>query len=157
VSETSLPGVGVRHEFTTAGGERVGVICHRGGRREVLVYDKDDPDACTTILHLSVDDTRTLAELLGATQVSEALATVQQEIDGLAIDWIRLPPSSEHDGSTIADSKLRARSGASIVAVLRGDETMPAPGPDFQLVSGDMVVAVGRSDGLGQLRSILER
>ena len=157
VSETALPGVGVRHEFTTASGERVGVISHRGGRREILVYDRDDPDACRTVLHLSVDDTRTLAELLGATQVSEALATVLQEVDGLAIDWIRLPPASRHDGRTIADGRLRARTGASIVAVLRGDRTVAGPGPDFQLVSGDLVVAVGRADGLEQMRSILEQ
>lgn len=95
VTETRLPGVGVRHEFTTAEGERVAVVSHRGGRREVAVYDRDDPDACTTLLHLTPDDTRTLAELLGATQVSEALAAVQQQrVEGLAIDWLTVPPGS---------------------------------------------------------------
>lgn len=66
VTETQLPGVGVRHEFTTVAGERVVVLSHRTGRRELAVYDRVDPDACTTALHLSPDDTRTLAELLGA-------------------------------------------------------------------------------------------
>ena len=37
VTETPLPGVGVRYEFTTEADERVGVIVHRGGRREVVV------------------------------------------------------------------------------------------------------------------------
>ena len=63
VSETRLPGVGVRHEFTTAGGERVAVLSHRSGRQEVVVYSRADPDAATTVLHLSPDDSRTLAEL----------------------------------------------------------------------------------------------
>jgi TrkA domain protein len=71
VSETPLPGVGVRHEFVTAGGERVAVVTHRTGRREIAVYDRADEDACTTVLHLSADDTRTLAELLAARPVSE--------------------------------------------------------------------------------------
>ena len=53
VTETQLPGVGVRHEFVTAGGERVAVLTHRTGRRELAVYDRADPDACTTVLHLS--------------------------------------------------------------------------------------------------------
>ena len=88
VREVRLPGVGVRHEFTTAGGVRVGVLSHHTGRREVLVYDRQDPDASTTVLHLAPDDCRTLAELLGATQVSEAVAAVQQRIEGLAIDWV---------------------------------------------------------------------
>ena len=37
VRETMLPGVGVRHEFETADGERVAVLTHRGGRRELAV------------------------------------------------------------------------------------------------------------------------
>ena len=40
VSETLLPGVGVRHEFVTASGERVAVLTHRTGRREVAIYDR---------------------------------------------------------------------------------------------------------------------
>ncbi len=65
IEETLLPGVGVRHEFTTASGERVALVTHRTGRRELAVYDRDDPDACRTVLHLSEDDTTTLGELLG--------------------------------------------------------------------------------------------
>ncbi len=44
VTEVRLPRVGVRHEFTTAEGERIGVLSHRNGRREIVVYDRDDPD-----------------------------------------------------------------------------------------------------------------
>ena len=57
VTEVRLPGVGVRHDYTTEAGERVGVLTHRGGRREILVYDRDDPDRCRAVLHLSADDT----------------------------------------------------------------------------------------------------
>ncbi len=56
VTETSLPGVGVRHEFTSSSGERVAVVSHRGGWRDIVVYGRDDPDACTTVLHLDADD-----------------------------------------------------------------------------------------------------
>ena len=42
VTETPLPGVGVRFEFTSGAGERVGVLVHRGGRRELMVYDAAD-------------------------------------------------------------------------------------------------------------------
>jgi TrkA domain protein len=65
VTETRLPGVGVRHEFTTANGDRVSVLFHRTGRREIALYERDDPDVCTTVLHLSAEDARTLSELLG--------------------------------------------------------------------------------------------
>jgi TrkA domain protein len=153
VRETLLPGVGVRHEFTTSSGERVAVLTHRNGRRELAIYDRADPDACTTVLHLSPDDTRTLAELFGASQVSEALVAVQQQVEGLAIDWPTVGPG--FDGATISDGRFRTQTGTSIVAVVRGATTIPAPGPDTTLEAGDVVVAVGTPEGLSQLRTLL--
>lgn len=155
ISQTPLPGVGVRHEFTTVNGERVAVLTHRTGRREIAVYDRDDPDACTTVLHLSHDDTRALAELLGASPVSEAVASVQQRVEGLAIEWVAVPPGSRFVGTTIAEGAFRTRTGASIVAVLRGAVTIPAPGPEHRFAEGDVAVAVGTPDGLEQLRGLL--
>lgn len=155
VQETLLPGVGVRHEFTTDSGDRLAVLTHRGGRREVAVYGRDDPDRGTTVLRLSRQDTTTLAELLGGSQVSEAVGAVQQQIEGLSIDWLTLAPGSEFVGATIADGQFRTRTGTSIVAIVRGDSTIPAPGPDQRFESGDVVVAVGTADGLAQLRSLL--
>ncbi len=155
VTETLLPGVGVRHEFTTDDGERVGVLVHRNGRREVLVYDHDDPDSCSAPLHLTSDDSRTLAELLGASQISEAVTAVQQQIEGLAIEWLDVDAGSPSVGTTIADGMYRTRTGASIVAVVRGDTSIPAPGPEFAFAAGDVVVAVGTTDGLAQLRALL--
>jgi TrkA domain protein len=155
VSETLLPGVGVRHEFVTAGGERLAVLTHRTGRRELAVYDRADPDRCTAVLHLSHDDTRTLAELLGASPVSEAVSAVQQRLEGLAIDWVAVPAASPVVGATIAEGAFRTRTGASIVAVVRGATTLAAPGPDHRFEAGDVAVAVGTTDGLAQLRGLL--
>lgn len=154
VSEVRLPGVGVRHDYTTDAGERVGVLTHRGGRREILVYDRDDPDRCRAILHLSADDTRTLAELLGAPQVSEALTSVQR-IEGLAIDWLIVPPGSRFVGATIGEGQFRSRTGSSIVAIVRGETTVPSPGPEYRLGAGDVAVTVGTSEDLAQLRELL--
>ena len=155
VTETQLPGVGVRHEFTTADGERVGVLTHRSGRREIVVYARDDPDASLSVLHLSPGDTRTLAELLGASQVSEAVTAVQQQVEGLAIDWIAMPRESAFAGSTIADGRFRTSTGASVIAVLRGATTIPAPEPDFAFEAGDVIVGVGTPQGLTELRTLL--
>ena len=155
VSETQLPGVGVRHEFETESGERVGVVVHRDGRRELLVYGTDDPDACRSLLELTANDTRTVAELLGASQVGEAVAAVQQDIAGLAIEWFTLAASSPAIGSSIRHGEYRTRTGASVVAVIRGEQSVPAPDPEFVFAEGDVAVAVGTLDGLAKLRALL--
>lgn len=154
IHETLLPGVGVRHEFTTSGGERMSLLTHRSGRRELALYDREDPDACRTVLHLSAEDTAALGELLGTSQVSEAVLGAQQ-LEGVAIDWLTVAASSRFVDATIADGEFRTKTGASIVAILRGETTIPAPEPATSFQAGDVVVAVGTPDGLTLLRSLL--
>lgn len=155
VTETQLPGVGIRYEFSTDEGANVGVLCHHGGRREVFVYDERDPDVAQSVVRLSADDSRTLTELLGATRISEELGAMQQQIEGVTLDWIEVSDGSALAGRTIGDGELRTRTGCSLVAVLRDGTTEPAPGPEFVLQGGDVAVAVGTPDGLDQLRQIL--
>ncbi len=155
VRETKLPGVGVRLDFTTGNGTIVGVLQHHDGRHDVLVYDRDDPDMCTTMLHLDEDDTRTLAELLGASQLTEGIGEIQQQVEGLAIEWIALPDTSPAVGMTIGDGMYRTKTGASIVAVIRGGSSVPAPGPEFGFEAADTVVAVGTADNLATIRTLL--
>ncbi|MGI9646089.1 MAG: cation:proton antiporter regulatory subunit [Ilumatobacteraceae bacterium] len=156
VRETKLPGVGVRHDFTTDDGRDVGVLVHRDGRREVLVYDTADPDECTSMVTLSAADTRTLSELLGASQVNEAVTAMQRDIEGLVIEWMELDERSPAVGISIGDGAYRTRTGASLVAVVRGVDTVPAPDPTFVLQARDVAVAVGTAEGLAALRSLLQ-
>jgi TrkA domain protein len=151
VHETDLPGVGTRFEYRTSNGDRLAVIVHRSGAREILTYDREDPDACHTVLRLSAADSLTLVELLGASRVTTHLGQVQQELEGLTIDWLTVAPASQWAERTLAEAAVHARTGVSIVAILRDEETLPAPSADVTLQPGDRLVAVGRPDGVAQL------
>lgn len=156
VQETQLPGVGVRHDFVTRRGERIGMISHRTGHRELLIYDTEDPDACKETLRLEEDDVRTLSDLLGGSHVTEGLARLQQEVEGLVIDWAPVRETSRCEGRTLRDVGLRADMGASIVAVLREGQTIPSPPADFALHGGDNAVVVGTQDGVRQMLALLQ-
>jgi TrkA domain protein len=43
VEQTSLPGIGTRHDLVTASGRTVGVVSHRNGRRDLVLYDVETP------------------------------------------------------------------------------------------------------------------
>ncbi len=122
----------------------------------MLAYDLDDPDACHSLLTLSDSDTHVLAELLGTSNVTETVAEIRQEIEGLAIEWVPLSKASSFNGHSIGQGRFRTKTGASIVAVMRNDNAVAAPGPEFVLEAGDVVVAVGTHDGLQLLRTLLE-
>lgn len=156
IEEMRLPGVGIRHSFATKTGRRIGVLSHRSGYRELLIYDEDDPDSCRQTVRLDEDDSHTLAELLGAPHVREKVAQLQQSVEGLTIDWLPVRGASAGVGATIGDTELRQRTGVTIVAVVRGEETIPAPGPDFRLTSGDVAVVVGTAAGIHRAFDLLE-
>jgi TrkA domain protein len=155
VTETQLPGVGVRYEFRTSDKDHVGVVHHHSGRREIVVYDRKDPDVARSVLELDPDDSRTLSDLLGASQLTEALEVAQQRIEGLTLEWIEVDEESSMSRHSIGDGQLRTRTGASVVAVIRGSTSEPAPSPDYVLEPGDVVVAVGTAEGLELLRRAL--
>lgn len=158
IDETHLPGVGVRREFTTHEGDRVGVIEHRTGRRDVLVYNRHDPDSCRVVMRLTEDDGRTLAELMGVPHVSdEAPEELRQEIaSGLVIDWLPIRDNWTCTQCTLASLDLPSQTGALIVAVIRNQRTIPSPGADFQLSPGDTAIVVGAPESIQGAFDLLE-
>jgi len=74
VEVTPLPGIGVRQDFATRAGRRVGVISYRDGRSELLFYRQDDPDAVAASIPLTTEEAGTLANLLGAPHLVEHIA-----------------------------------------------------------------------------------
>lgn len=155
IEETPLPGVGMRHDFTAEDGSRIGVVHHRTGRRELFFCSAEDPDAVTHSLNLSDEDSHALSEALGGSTVIERLTGLQQKVEGLAIDWLRVDPGTPYAGRTIGDARIRTRTGVSVVAVIRGEQAHPAPGPEFEVAANDTMVVVGTPDGIKSVTEIL--
>jgi TrkA domain protein len=143
VFETRLPGLGTRYEFTTAAGERVGVLVRRDGRREIALYDEDDPDSCRASISLEIADASTLIDLLGGSRVTERLGDLRHEVEGLSIEWITMVAETGLTGRTIGEGRIRTETGSSVVAVIRGDRSIPGPGPELLLEAGDVVLLMG--------------
>jgi K+:H+ antiporter subunit KhtT len=155
VFETPLPGIGVRHEFTTKSGERVGVVTRRDGRRDLLLYDREDPDSCREIVELAPDEAATMVELLGGSRVTERLQDLRHEVEGLSIQWVTITSGQGLAGRTIGDGQIRTRTGASVVAIIRGDESIPGPGPDFGFAEGDVVLLMGSEPAVAAAERLL--
>ena len=155
LEEVRLPGIGVRDDFVTRDGRRVGVVAHRSGRRDLVVYDREDPDACSETLPLTTEEADALAELLGAPRVVERLATIREQAAGLVTAQLLVPPGSPYAGRTLGETEARSRTGASIVAVLRDGGVFPSPTPDFRFEPGDLVLVVGTRAGVDGVARIL--
>jgi len=155
LEETRLPGIGLRHDFVTAHGRRVGVVSQRSGTRELVIYDPLDGDACQAVVALTAEEGEVLAELLGAPRVVERLARLREQIEGIATEGLVVEAGSPYVGRTLGDAAIRSRTGASVVAVFRAGELVASPRPDFVFEAGDRVVVVGTDDGVRAVADLL--
>ncbi|MCU0265767.1 MAG: cation:proton antiporter regulatory subunit [Actinomycetia bacterium] len=155
VIEVLLPGVGVRYEFVTAEGARVGVVSYRDGRFEFVRYGIADPDACETLAVLTREEADTVAEILGAPRITERFADLTREVPGLAAATVAVPAGSRFDGAPLGATQARTRTGASIVAVVRADDVIASPGPQEVLRGGDSLVVIGTATGIEAVRRIV--
>ncbi len=73
----------------------------------------------------------------------------------LEIEWYVVPPDSPLAGQTIGEAAIRNRTGASIVALLRGPHIHTNPGPDVVMVANDTIAALGTADQRGAFRHLL--
>jgi TrkA domain protein len=106
-------------------------------------------------LSLSDDESHALSEALGGSTVIENLQDLEQRIEGLSIDWLKVDDDSPYANGTIGDARIRTRTGVSVVAVIRGEGAHAAPGPEFRIAPGDTLVVVGTSEGIKGVDEIL--
>jgi TrkA domain protein len=157
VTEVLLPGVGLRYEFVNADGDRVGIVARRTGDFEVVSYcDADDPDECVPLFRLTAEEADAVAEILGAPRISERFADLTREVPGLHAGQITVPATSPHAGQPLSNTRARTRTGASIVAVVRGERVIASPTPAEVLRAGDILVVIGTDTGIAAVRDIIQ-
>ena len=84
------------------------------------------------------------------------LATASRAIE---VEWVRLPGDGDPDeslvlGRTIGDLGVRSETGASVLAVVRGEKVIPNPGADLRLESGDAVGVLGTPEQRAAFRAL---
>lgn len=146
--DTSLPGLGVRREITLASGRRVGVVILRDGSMQLIISQREDPDACAAAIPLSVDEAGAIGAMLGAPQLVTQLTDQHRDLPGVNTQQFVLSHESPYVNRTLGDTSLRTRTGASVVAISRSGRVFPSPEPSFELNAGDVLVIVGTSTGL---------
>ncbi|CAO5254838.1 cation:proton antiporter regulatory subunit [Frankia sp. AgKG'84/4] len=155
IEETALPGIGLRHDFQTRSGRRIGVVSRHHGRRDLVLYDAEDSDAVRECVTLTAEESDALSELLGAPHIVEKLADISSAFAGLVGEQIAIDADSPYAGRPLGDTQARTRTGASIVAVVRDHVVHASPRPDFRFDAGDIVVVVGTPENTASVAALL--
>jgi TrkA domain protein len=154
--ETRLPGVGVKYAFRAAQGGRVSVILHNDGQREIYHYRRADDDEPTTVIELHDDEARQLGAILGgAYERPKIVEELEMALGELQIEWIPVPDTSPAIGRTLAECGLRAKTGVTVIAILREPEPVSGARPEDSIQQGDTLVGVGKAGQFALFRKLL--
>lgn len=146
--ETRLPGVGVKYTLMCGHGQRLAVILHNDGTRELYVFERPTDEEPSTVVELDDDEARQLGAVLGgAYERPKIVEELEMALGELAIEWIPVPQDSPAIGKTLAQAAFRARTGITIIAILREPEPVTGAQPDDVIQEADTLVTVGK---LGQ-------
>ena len=157
VTETDLPGVGIRFDLQTDAGRCVGVVAHQTGRRDLVVYDERDLDRACESVQLTEDEGHTLGELLGGSPVLEHLDDAVHRLEDLVISWVQIAAESSIAGQTLAEAALRTRTGAGVVALVTESGSIPIPAGEHRLEVGNTAVVVGIPSAVKAATRLLRR
>jgi CPA2 family monovalent cation:H+ antiporter-2 len=85
-----------------------------------------------------------------------ATEAVLRALEAGTTDLYRLEAESPAVGAGLKELDLRRRTGATVIAVVRGEESFTNPGPELTLEAGDVLVLVGSHAELEAAMALLE-
>jgi K+:H+ antiporter subunit KhtT len=151
--ETRLPGVGVKYSLSVHGG-RLTVILRNDGDRELYWYRREGDEEPSAVFELHDDEARQLGAILGgAYERPRIVEELELALGQLTIEWVHVPPASPAIGHSLAECAFRARTGVTVIAILREPEPVTGAQPDDVVQEGDTLVVVGKA---GQFRAFRE-
>ena len=157
VSEASLPGVGRKFQIETLRGDRLVIVIHDGGDREIYHFTRKNMERAASVITLSDGEARQIAGIVGGlTYVPKALPTTEVVLEDLVLDWFTIEPSAACIGKTIRDLQARTQTGASIVSLVEPNHVKRTnPEADTVLNEGATLILAGDRQTIAAMKRLL--
>lgn len=157
IRETPLPGIGHKFEMMTRTGDKLVVIVHDDGRRELYHFYYNDPDDSISMITLDDNEARQISAIIGGMAYRpKALESMEVALDDLVIEWYKVEPDCWCLGKNIGELNVRQKTGATIMAIMGPGQTKKInPGPDQKIEASMTVVVMGERQQVQDFKNLL--
>lgn len=156
IKESDLIGIGKKFQIDTASGEKMAVVIHDDGRRDMYHFDENDPEEIVSSITLNDAEARQIAAIVGGmSYLPKALEKVEMALDELHIEWVKIQDDCKSIGKTIAELKIREITGATILAFASKHVQKINPGPDDMITAHMTLVVAGERKQVNDLKQLL--
>lgn len=99
---------------------------------------------------------RRLAHLILSPTVVDFFDTViRKGEESINLEGIKVRDGAKLVGRSLAELQAREKTGATVLVVLRGSRVLPNPDPELPLQAGDQLLALGTTEQLDRLESLV--
>ncbi len=156
IRETDLPGIGRKVQVSTRSGDKLVIVIHDDGRRELYHFKYEDLDESISMITLTDAEARQVAGIIGGlTYKPKALESAEIALNDLVIEWVKMEPGFTAVNKSIAELRVRQQTGATIIAIVRQNGTKVSPGPDEIFTKDATLVVAGERDQIKAFNQLI--
>jgi TrkA domain protein len=151
--ESELPGIGRKFEVITKTNDKIVIVIHDDGRREIYHFDADDHEESISSVTFNDSEARQVAAILGGMVYKpKALESIEIALDDLVIEWFKVEPGAPAVNKSILDIDIRNEYGVTVIAIMKKNQKKVLnPGPETLIEAGDTLVISGERKDLKAL------
>jgi TrkA domain protein len=90
----------------------------------------------------------------GALYEPTPLHQAELVLRGLVLEWLNVSETSPLKGHNISELEIRKRTGASVIAIKRGEKIIPNPDPNEKFEMGDLILLVGTGEQIKRFQEV---
>ncbi|MEB9738606.1 cation:proton antiporter regulatory subunit [Bacillus thuringiensis] len=152
IRESELPGIGYKFHIVTKDNNKMVIVIHDDGRREIYHFDSDHEESISNV-SLCDSEARKLAAILGGMVYKpQALETIEMAFEGITIEWFKVENKAFAAKKTIGQLEIRKIYNVTVIAIIRENmKKLFNPGPESVIEEGDMLVVSGERNEVKKL------
>ena len=161
IREIELPGIGKKFEAITNNKDKLVIIIHDDGRRDIYHFDPEDYEEAIASTTFNDQEARQIAAIIGGMTYSpKALETIEMAFDDLVIEWFNVETNAAAVNQTIGQLNIRQSYEVNIIAIIKrqNHKKIHTPGPETLLEEGDTVIVSGERNQVKRIvKEVLSR